>query len=83
MKDVTILGIDLAKRFFQVHGAAADGSVVFRRKLSRTRLLPFLERQPTCTVAMEACATSLYWGREIGKLATPSRWSHRSTSSHL
>jgi transposase len=52
--EVTIIGIDLAKRVFQVHGAAADGSAVFRRKLSRARLLPFLAQQPACTVAMEA-----------------------------
>jgi transposase len=68
MKEVTIIGVDLAKRTFQVHGAAADGSVVFRRKLSRSQLLPFLARQPACTVAMEACATSHHWGREIAKL---------------
>jgi transposase len=54
MTEVTIIGIDLAKRVFQMHGAAADGSAVFRRKLSRARLLPFLAQQPACTVAMEA-----------------------------
>lgn len=68
MKKATIIGVDLAKRVFQAHGAAADGSVVFRRKLSRAQLLPFLARQPACTVAMEACATSHHWGREIAKL---------------
>ncbi len=34
MKNVTIIGVDLAKNVFQLHGAAADGSVVFRKKLS-------------------------------------------------
>ena len=68
MKEVTIIGIDLAKRSFQVHGATADGSVAFRKKLSRTQLLPFLAAQPRCTVAMEACATAHDWGREIEKL---------------
>ena len=33
MEQVTIVGIDLAKRSFQLHGAGADGSVAFRRKL--------------------------------------------------
>jgi hypothetical protein len=42
MSDVSIIGIDLAKRVFQLHGAAADGSVAFRKRLSRDRLLPFL-----------------------------------------
>ncbi|MDH3318013.1 MAG: IS110 family transposase [Gammaproteobacteria bacterium] len=68
MKEVTIIGVDLAKRVFQVHGAASDGSVVFRKRLSRAQLSVFLARQPACTVAMEACATAHYWGREITKL---------------
>ena len=64
MGEVTIIGIDLAKRSFQVHGARADGSVAYRRKLSRGKLLGFLASQPCCTVAMEACASAHYWGRE-------------------
>ena len=67
MEQVTIVGIDLAKRSFQLHGAGADGSVVFRRKLSRERLLDFLASQPRCVVAMEACAGAHQWGREIGE----------------
>ena len=65
MAEVGIIGIDLAKRSFQVHGARADGSVAYRRKLSRGKLLGFLASQPSCTVAMEACASAHYWGREI------------------
>ena len=52
MGEVSIIGIDLAKRSFQVHGAKADGSVAHRRKLSRGKLLSFLP----CTVVMEARA---------------------------
>ena len=44
MPQVAIIGVDLAKRVFQLHGAAADGSVLFRRKLTRgcchTNLIP-------------------------------------------
>ena len=65
MEEVSIIGIDLAKRSFQVHGAKADGSVAYRRKLGRGKLLSFLASQPPCTVAMEACASAHYWGREI------------------
>ena len=35
MGEVTIIGIDLAKNVFWVHGAAADGSVLFHKKLPR------------------------------------------------
>ena len=68
MSEVSIIGIDLAKRSFQVHGARADGSVAFRRKLGREKVLDFVASQPPYVVAMEACASAHYWGREIGKL---------------
>src|SRR6185437_13079371 len=35
MKKASIIGLDLAKRSFQAHGALADGSVAFRKKLTR------------------------------------------------
>jgi transposase len=68
MSKVSTIGLDLAKNVFQVHGASASGTVVFRKKLRRDQVLKFLAAQPTCTVAMEACASSHYWGREIAKL---------------
>lgn len=68
MPDVTIIGIDIAKNVFQLHGASATGAVVFRKKLSRSQLLAFLHSQPTALVVMEACATAHHWGREILKL---------------
>ena len=48
MEEVSIIGIDLAKRSFQLHGARVDGSVAFRRKVSRERLTDFLASQPRC-----------------------------------
>jgi transposase len=68
MSEVTIIGIDLAKRVFQLHGSRQDGSVVFRKRLSRGQLLAFVAEQPRCVVAMEACATAHGWGREFEKL---------------
>jgi transposase len=46
----------------------AEGSVLFRKKLSRAQVVPFFAQQPVCIVAMEACATAHDWGREIGAL---------------
>ena len=65
MEEVSIIGLDLAKNVFQAHGAARDGSVVFRRKLSRAQLVKFFAAQPPCLVAMEACARAHYWARTI------------------
>jgi transposase len=60
--------VDLAKSVFQVHGANASGAVLFRRKLRRHQVLTFFAAQRLCTVAMEACGSSHYWAREIGRL---------------
>jgi transposase len=68
VEQATIIGIDLAKRIFQVHGAASDGRPVLRKKVSRVQLLSLLARQPRSLVAMEACATAHFWGRAIGEL---------------
>lgn len=68
MEEASIIGLDLAKHVFQVHGARADGSVAFRRKLPRSKVLSFFAALPRCRVAMEACASSHYWAREIGTL---------------
>ena len=66
MEQVHMIGIDLAKQGFQLHGARPDGSVAFRKKLTRRKVLGFLASQPQREVAMEACGSAHYWGREIG-----------------
>ncbi len=45
MSEVTLIGIDLAKRVFQLHGARNDGSGAFRKKLSQVQLLSFVAQQ--------------------------------------
>jgi len=63
MTQVHILAIDLAKRSFQVCGTDRGGAVLFNRVLTRARLIQLLNEQSPCIVAMEACATSHFWGR--------------------
>lgn len=65
MKEVSIIGVDLAKQVFQLHGATAEGEVVFRKKLSRKQFLAFMQMHPGCLVAMEACATAHHWARTL------------------
>jgi transposase len=68
MGDVTTIGLDIAKTSFQAHGADSSGAVVFRKTLSRGRLLAFFSAQPPCIVAIEACAGAHHWGRELAQL---------------
>ena len=58
MSEVRVIGLDLAKHVFQVHGADASGRVMFRKQLRRGQVLEFFGRQPRCMVAMEACSSA-------------------------
>ena len=65
MEHTTIIGIDISKRSFQLHGATAEGKPVFRKSLSRGKFLAFLSKLSSCLVVMEACGGAHHWGREI------------------
>ncbi len=68
MKKVSTIGLDLAKKVFQVHGVDEAGAVTVRRAVRRAQVLAYFGRLPRCLVGMEACATAHYWARELGKL---------------
>ncbi len=65
---VTTIGLDIAKRVFQVHGADAAGKCLLRCKVQRDELLEFFAKLPPCLVGIEACGTSHHWAREIAAL---------------
>ncbi len=68
MKKISIIGLDLAKRIFQVHGIDEQHQVVAQKALQRSELLAWFGQLEPCLVGMEACATSHYWSRELQKL---------------
>ena len=68
MSQVSTIGLDIAKRVFQVHGVDAVGAVVLRRQLRRAEVVKFFAKLAPCLVGLEACATAHYWGREIAGL---------------
>jgi transposase len=69
MKKISIIGLDLAKRIFQVHGVDERHRVVVQKSLQRSELLEWFGKlDHPCLVGLEACATAHYWSREIRKL---------------
>jgi len=60
---VSTLGIDLAKNVFQLHGVDHTGRIVFRKKLKRAQLVPFINQLPPCLIGMEACSSSHHFAR--------------------
>lgn len=71
MSKVFTIGLDLAKRVFQVHEADGTGHAILRKKLSRDQVLPFFSALPTCTVAMGACGGSHFYAAIHGNGSIP------------
>lgn len=64
---ITTIGLDIAKRFFHVVCCNEQGRLVKKKMLKRAQVLSFFQQHTTCLVALEACATSHFWAREIRK----------------
>lgn len=62
------IGIDLAKQVFQVHGVDSHEQVKARRQLRRNQMFDYFRQIEPCLIAMEACGSAHYWGRELSKL---------------
>jgi len=60
---VIVLGLDLAKQSFQLHGVDKDGQVVLKKKLNRKQLSAFVANLPDCLIGLEACGGSHHWVR--------------------
>ncbi len=67
MGEISMIGLDLAKNVFQVHGIDGSGRVVLRRQLRRHAVEKFFAQLPACTVGMEACGSAHHWARVIGR----------------
>lgn len=63
MSNIKVLGIDLAKDVFQLHGTDAKGKKVLSKRLSRAKLTKYMGTLSPCLVGLEACGSSHYWAR--------------------
>jgi transposase len=66
MQDVALIGIDLGKHSFHVHGQDAQGKAILSKKFSRKQLIEFFATFHVCTVVMEACAGAHHMARQLG-----------------
>jgi transposase len=62
---VSLLGIDIAKNTFQLHGADNSGKAVHKKRLARRELAAHVANLPACTIVMEACGGEPTTGREF------------------
>ncbi len=52
---ITVLGIDLAKQRFQLHGVNVEGEVVLKKQLNRKQLSAFMANLSVCLIGLETC----------------------------
>jgi transposase len=77
-REMSVLGIDLAKRLLHAVGMEERGKIVFRKRLSRHDLIPFMAKLPPVLIGMEACGGAHDWarrfrasGHEVKRMAPP------------
>jgi transposase len=68
MTKATMIGLDIAKQVFQVHGSDRFGRAVMRRKLRRSEVARFFSEQPPCLIGIEASGSAHHWARVLGGL---------------
>jgi hypothetical protein len=78
MQAITIVGLDIAKSVFQVHGVDAADQVIIHRQLKRRYVMAFFQKLQPCLVGIEACASSHHWSRELCQRRSKNRPAWRS-----
>ena len=56
----TTIGLDLAKRLFQIHSVDQRTGEITRVKLRRNQVLQYFANREVSVVAMEACGSAHY-----------------------
>ena len=70
-REVTTVGIDVAKHLFQVHGVDERGRVVLSRRVTRSQLAEAVASLPRWVMGMEACASAHHCDRAFVQLGPP------------
>jgi transposase len=62
-REVSTIGLDIAKTVFQVHGVDGASAVVIRKRISRVKMLEFFAGLPPCLVGIESAQSIRASGR--------------------
>jgi transposase len=65
--NISLLGLDIAKNIFQLHGVDSVGKKVLKQRIERNKLPEYISNLPVCTIVMESCGGANYWARVFQK----------------
>ncbi len=68
MSLIKVLGIDLAKQVFSIHGVDIHGKCQYKKTIKRNKLFAEIAKLPPCLIGMEACSGAHHWARAFTKL---------------
>ncbi|KHS99063.1 hypothetical protein RC90_09530 [Pectobacterium brasiliense] len=60
-----IIGIDLAKRVFQVYIVSIQGEKKAKKMITRGKLMALIAQQHSSRIVMEVCGSANYWSRQF------------------
>lgn len=63
-----VVGVDIAKRVFQLHWVEPETGEIVALQLRRERFLEHFANRSNCLIGMEACGGSQHWARSLQKL---------------
>lgn len=61
----TVVGIDIAKRVFQLHWIDQETGEIVSLQLKRAKFLEHFANRASCLIGMEACGGSQHWARKL------------------
>ncbi len=67
MGEISMIGLDIAKNVFHIHGVDASGTPGLRRQLRRGQVEKFFAKLAPTRVGLEACGSAHHWARVIGR----------------
>lgn len=65
---VTVFGLDLAKRVFQLHWVDMETGEIGRQQVKRAQLAEFFAKRAPAVIGMEACGSAHYWARKFAAM---------------
>jgi transposase len=64
-QELDTVGIDLAKKVFHLVGTDTRGKMLWRKRLTRPTLMPFIAQLPPVRIGLEACGGAHSWARRF------------------
>ena len=76
---ITMVGRDIGKQFFRVHGVDAGARGLLREWVRRNKVASFLANLPPCTMGLEDCCGAHEWVRVLSSRGTAFNSSPRNS----